>query len=120
MLEISKKYIHDKVVLVLVSINVFVTFMSSAIILLRLSSGQESTGYFVQYRPAMGISAFSTGSTLDIVSFIVFSILVLALVVFLSIRAYPMRKELAFVILGVGAFLLLVNSIISNGLLQLH
>lgn len=120
MLSIPKKYIHDKIILVLMSINVFFATISSVIILLRLSGGRESAGYFVQYRFSHDVIGFSTGTVFDVLGFLLYAFVVLAFVFLLSVRAYSMRRELAYVILSMGAFMLILNTIISNGLLKLH
>jgi hypothetical protein len=120
MSPLPKKYIHDKLVLLLLSVNVFLAFMSSVVILLRLGSGQGGGGYFVQYRSNLGISAFKTGGTGEVISFLVFAVVVVVVVSILSIKAYRMRRELSLIILSVGILLLALNAVVSNGLLRLH
>lgn len=114
-----KKYLHDKLILLLVSGNIFLAFLSAVLIFLRLNVGQ-GTGYIVQYRSNMGISAFTTGSLSEIIAFAVFAVLILGLTIALSIRTFRIRRELAITVLAAGALLLVLSIIVSNALMVLH
>ncbi len=72
-MPLSKKYLHDKFVLLLASINIFLALLCAVLILLRLGVGQGSEGYIVQYRANLGISAYKTGSVTTILSFVLFA-----------------------------------------------
>lgn len=120
MMPIPKKYLHDKLILLLVSGNIFLAFLLAALIFLRLNVGQGSDGYIVQYRSNLGISAFKTGSITGIIGFAVFALLVVALDVALSIRTYRIRRELAIAVLISGLLLLVLSLIVSNALMVLH
>lgn len=115
----TKKYFHDHIVLLLLSINAFLAIAGSILTLIRLTTSQ-GTGFIVQYRSNLGINAFETGDVLDMLSFVVFSLLVLALHIILSLRVYRIHRQLALVILGLGILLLLLTIIISNALLVLR
>ncbi len=118
-MAISKKFFHDHWVLLLLSINAFLTLAVVVSILLQLGNS-NSIGYIVQYRPSLGISAFQTGSVLELFAFMGFSVLALAAHTVLSMRAYRVRRQLALVILGLGIVLQLLTLIISNALLSLR
>lgn len=115
----TKKYFHDHLVLLLLSVNAFLAVAGSIFILLRLSTS-HGTGYIVQYRASLGIDAFRTGSVSELISFIFFAILVLAIHTGLSLRAYKIHRQLAITILGLGILLLVLTIIISNALLALR
>jgi hypothetical protein len=115
----SKKYFHDHLVLLLLSINAFLAIAGSIFILLRLSTS-HGTGYIVQYRASLGINAFRTGHITDLLSFIAFAILILAIHAVLSERAYKIHRQLAIAILSLGILLLALTIIISNALLVLR
>lgn len=114
-----KKYFHDHFVLLLLSINTFLAFAGSIYILVRLSTSHGS-GYIVQYRPSLGVSAYKAGSVLELLSFVGFALIVLVIHVALSLRAYKIHRQLAIAILCLGILLLLLTIIISNALLVLH
>lgn len=115
----SRKYFHDHIVLLLLSIDTFLTFAAGLFVLLRLSAG-HGNGYIVQYRPSLGINAFKTGSVTELLSFIGFAFLVLAVHVILSMRAYHVHRQLAVTILALGILLLVLTIIVSNALLVLR
>lgn len=114
-----KKYFQDHLVLLLLSINAFLALATTAFVLARLSAG-HGNGYIVQYRSSLGINAFKTGSVIDLLSFIIFGFLVLAIHTILSMRTYHVNRQLAIVILSLGILLLVLTIIISNALLVLH
>ena len=114
-----KKYFHDHLVLLLLSVNVFLALAGSIFTLLRLSTSQ-GTGYIVEYRSSLGTDAFHTGSVIDLISFVAFAAAVLAVHVILSLRAYQIHRQLAIVILCLGILLLALSVIISNALLALR
>ena len=114
-----KKYFQDHLILLLLSTNAFLALSSTVLILTRLSASHGSS-YIVQYRSSLGINAFKTGGVSDLLSFILFAFLVLAVGVILSIRTYKVNRLLSLVILSMGILLLVLTMIISNALLALH
>lgn len=118
-MTIPRKYLHDRLILLLLSINTFLAILTSLWILLKLDAGR-SAGYIVQYRASLGIGALKTGDASDLVAFIGFCFLVLILHVFLSIKAYVIRREVSVIILSFGILLLLLALIVSNALLVLR
>jgi hypothetical protein len=115
----NKKYFHDHLVLLLLSINAFLAIAGSIFILVRLSTS-HGTGYIVQYRSSLGINAFQTGTVMELLSFVAFAGLVLATHTMLSLRAYKIHRQLAIAVLSLGVLLLLLTIIISNALLVLR
>lgn len=115
----TKKYFHDHLILLLLSINGFLALVGSIFILLRISSSQGSA-VISQYRESLGINAFKTGSVADLVSFVAFAALVFAVHALLSIRAYEIHRQLAITILSLGILLLSLTIIIANALLMLR
>lgn len=105
--------------LILLSVNYFLAFLSSVIILLRLNNGQTDN-YIVQFRSNLGLSSFKTGGIANLLDFIVFAGLVLVINTALSIKVYPIKRELSIAVLGFGILLLVVATIVSNALLVLR
>lgn len=114
-----KKYFHDHLVLLLLSINAFLAVAGSIFILVRLNAS-HGTSYIVQYRPTLGADAFQTGHLIDLLSFIFFIILVFGVHTLLSLRAYNIHRQLAITILSLGVLLLVLSVIVSNALLMLR
>ncbi|MGF7228532.1 MAG: hypothetical protein ACQR33_00940 [Candidatus Saccharibacteria bacterium] len=118
-MPIPRKYLHDKLILSLVSINAFLALACIIVILLRFGAG-GGNGYIVQYRANLGISAFKTGDVSNILSFGVFAPVVAAINIILSIRMYNIRRELSITVLSLGILVLVLAIIVSNALLVLR
>jgi len=117
-MTIPKEYLRDRLALLLVSINGFLLLLLTVLILLRLDTSHNS--YIVQYRSDVVINAFRSGSSIDLLSFIVFGILVFILNTLISLRAYLIHRQLALTVLGLGTLLLVLAIIVSNALLVLR
>lgn len=118
-MNIPKNYFHDRLVLLILSINTFLAVATSAWILLRLSAN-HGNGYIVQYRSDLGINPFKVGSLTDLLSFIGFALLVWAFHTFLSMRVYHINRQLSVVVLALAVVLLVLAIIVSNALLVLR
>lgn len=119
-MHLPKKYIHDKLMLLLASGNVFLAFLTGVFVFLRLGTSEGVESYIVEYRANLGIGAFTTGSALDIIGFALFAVLIAIIVIALSIRLYNIRRFLAGLVLFAGFVLILTALIISNALLALR
>ncbi len=117
-MTIPKKYFHDKLILLLLSATAFMTVLSSLLILLRLDGSRE--GYIIEYRSNLGLNAFRSGGTIEILSFIVFVLLIAVTHVIISIRIFKQRRDMSVTVLGMGVFLQLLATIVSNALLVLR
>lgn len=118
-MDIPQKYIHDRLILLLNSVNLFLTLITTVLILLRLDTSR-SDGYFVQYRANLGLNAYQLGGYVELLSFIVFAIFIMAFHTFISVRVYHGRRDVSVVVLGFGTLLLALTLIVSNALLVLR
>jgi hypothetical protein len=117
-----KKYFHDHLVLVLLSVMVFLAVGSSLLMLIKLSSG-HSSAYIVQCRDcsnSQAIDKFTKGGVIDLISFVFFALLVLAANTMLSLGAYKIHRQLAIAILSLGILLMVLTIFVSNALLVLR
>jgi len=116
------KYFHDRLILLLLSVNIFMTFAISIFILAQLSTS-HGNGYIVQCRDCSNladINRFTKGSVTELLAFIGFALLILVVNIMLSLRCYRIHRQLAVVILGLGVLLLVLTIIVSNSLLLLR
>jgi len=120
MMPLPKQYLHDKLILLLLSANIFLGFLAAILVFLRLNIGQGGADYIVQYRSNLDISAFEHGGLTQILSFVAFSLLLVVANIVLSIRTYSVRRELSLAILASGVILLILAIIVSNALMVLH
>jgi hypothetical protein len=118
-MAIAKNYLHDKTILLLLTSNLLLAFVSIALIILRLSNG--GTGiYIVQNRANLGIDQYTPGGATTFISFIIFSVLVVLVGFFLSIKAFKNQRTVSVTVLGIGILLLSCTIIVSNSLLAMH
>lgn len=107
---------HDRTILLLLSVNTFLTVLCTILILLNLEPGR--TAYIVQYRYNLGFDDYQLGTSTGITSFILFSVMILIFHTVLSKRIYHVRRHFAVAILGLGTLLHLLALIVSNELLN--
>lgn len=119
-MPISKKYLHDKFILSLVSVTIFMALLCIILVLLRFGAGGTANGYIVQFRANLGLSAFKTGDLGSILSFTLFAPLIAVMSILLSINVYHIRRQLSITVLSLGILLLLLAGIVSNALLVLR
>lgn len=119
-MDIPKKYLHDRLILLLVSIGVFLSFLCAALILLRSGIGQGVDSYIVSYRSNLGLGGYQRDNILPILTFIPFVLLNLGVGVVLSIRTYNLRRTLSLTILALSVLLELFAVIVSYALLNLY
>lgn len=115
----TKKYSRDHFVLFLLSTNAFLAFLAVIFITLRISTSHGSD-YIVQYRPSLGLDSYKAGSVVDLVGFIGFAIVIMAINAILSHRVYKIHRQLSIAVLSLGILLLVLTIIISNALLILR
>lgn len=113
-----KKYFHDRFVLLMLTINIFLTFVTVATILLRL--GDTGNSYIQAYRGNLGLNAYQVGGVGQIISFAAFSIGTLVAQAVISARFYAIRKHASWIVMVMGALLLLLSLIVVNSLLELR
>lgn len=114
----EKKYFHDKLVLLILSSNVFLTILGTIMLMLRLASGSPNY-HIIQYRSDLGLSAFKNGTALSLYAFIVFILLTLIVGAILSYRTYQVRRDYAIVVLSFDLLLIILSMIVSNALIVL-
>lgn len=119
MFKVPEKYFHDRLILLLLSINSFVVILNTVLILLRLDSSRTDS-YIVQYRANLGLSGFEVGTSATFWTFILFGLLVLVGNTVLSMRIYEMHRRFALVILALSTLVIVLSLIVTNALLTLR
>ncbi len=110
-----KKYTHDRLILLLLSISAFLVIFGSLQVALRL--GGRNSSYIVEYRANLGVSHFKPGTAWGLVNFIAFMLIITVVNILISIRVYQVRREYAATVLGLGVLLLVITIVVSNALL---
>lgn len=113
-----RKYFHDRFVLLMLTINVFLTIVCVAFVLLRL--GDTSNSYIQAYRSNLGLGGYQGGGVGQLISFAVFAVLVLIGQFFISLKFHAIRKHAAWTMMVLAALLLVLCLTVSNSLLGLR
>jgi hypothetical protein len=118
-MNIPKKFLHDRVVLALVTLMAILTVVGVSLVLIRFDASRNPTTT-VAYRPNITGSQYQSGKPIDIYTMALFMLLTAVLSIGLSNRIYGVRRYLAVFILGAETFLLIVSIIVSNSLISLQ
>lgn len=116
------KYFRDHFILLLLTINFFLFILAVVFISVRLSS-VHSTNYIIQCRNCTdpnAVNKFITGSLIDMLGFIVFSVVVVVSGSVLSYRTFAINRKLSVAVLGMGIILQVLTLIITNALFILR
>ncbi len=115
-MTIPKKYIHDRVILLLLSTLFFLVILQAVIVF--INTGQDGGLNLVQYRPKLGLSAYTyDSSSITYYSFVVFAVMVAVVHSWLSIKVFLIRRQYSLLVLSTGVLLLVLSVIVSNALL---
>ena len=114
----DKKFFHDKLILLLLSVNAFLAILSSIMLLLKLGNSNSSY-HIVQYRSNLGLSAFKNGTSVSLDAFILFVWIVFIVNSILSYKTYHYKKDYAVVVLSLALLLIVLSTIVSNALIVL-
>jgi fucose permease len=118
-LQLSKKYLHDRLVLLLITLLAVLLVIGVALVLLRFDISKNPTT-IVSYRPNISGASYQSGKPIDIYSMAVFMIATAVGAVVLSARVYALKRHLSVFILASSAFLLILATIVANSLISLQ
>lgn len=113
-----KKFFHDRFVLLMLTVNLFLAFIAVTLILLNL--GDTSNSYIQSYRANLGLNAYKVGGVEHIISFVVFTVMVLVGHFIISLRLHSIRRHASWAIMLLAALLLILCILVSNSLLRLR
>lgn len=113
------RFSHDYLVLGINSLSFVLNIFLLSLILISINS-QNSSTYFVQYRPILGLNSFQTGSVLDIFSFFVFSLIFFAINLVITYRVYKINRNFSVLISLITLLFIILAIFETNSLLHLH
>jgi hypothetical protein len=118
-MEIPKRFLHDRLVLLLLTAISILMVLGISLVLIRFDASRNPTTT-IAYRPNITGSQYQSGKPIDIYSLALFILITAASSAVLSSRIYYLRRYLAIFILAAGVFLLLLSLIVSNALISLQ
>jgi hypothetical protein len=112
-----KSYFHDRLILLILSIN---TFLAVALILSALFALSDNSAVFIrQYRSNLGLDGYEAGGIKDILAFVFFGVIIYLFQLYASIRIYHIRKHLSLIILFMALIIYIFSLLVINALLGL-
>ena len=118
-MDIPKKFLHDRVVLLLMTIIAVLVVVGVSIVLLRFDVSRNPTTV-VAYRPNVSGTQYLSGKPIDIYSLAIFMILNSVIAIVISARVYEVKKPAAMFMLGSTVFLLILSTIVANSLISIQ
>ena len=114
---VPKSFFHDRLILLILSIN---TFLALALIITALLSVNNSdAGYIKEFRSDLGLDGYKAGGVVDIVAFAVFSVALYAFQFLSATKIYHIRRHLSLIILLLTMIIYIFALMVINALLGL-
>lgn len=118
-MELSKKFLHDRLVLLLITLISLIVVIGVSVVLLRFDASKNPTTT-VAYRPSIVGSQYQSGKPIDIYSMAVYMIVTAVAGVFLSSKIYTVRHYLSIFTLSSTILLLILAIRVSWSLINLQ
>jgi hypothetical protein len=118
-MEIPKKFLHDRTVLLLVTFITLVLVIGVSVVLLRFDASKNPTTT-VAYRPSIVGSQYQSGKPIDIYSMAVYMVVTAVAGIFLAAKIYKVRHYLSIFLLSSTALLLVLAIRVSWSLINLQ
>lgn len=118
-MDIPKKFLHDRLVLLLVTAMAVLLVVGVSLVLWRFDVSKNPTT-IVAYRPNIPGSNYQSGKPIDIYAMPIFMVFTSVASVFLSSSVYAVRRSIAIFILTSAIFLLILSTIVANALISLQ
>lgn len=118
-MEIPKKFLHDRLVLLLITGIAVLVVIGVSIVLLRFDVSRNPTTV-VAYRPNVSGTQYISGKPIDIYSLALFMIVTSAAAIAISARIYEVKKPASLFLLSATVFLLVLSTIVANSLISIQ
>ena len=118
-MEIPKKFLHDRLVLLLLTIIAILVVVGVSLVLLRFDVSRNPTTV-VAYRPNISGTQYISGKPIDIYSLAIFMVLTSAAAIAIAARVYEVKKPAAMFLLSATVFLLILSTIVANSLISIQ
>lgn len=118
-MEIPKKFLHDRLVLLLVTAMAILVVLGVSLVALRFDVSRNPTT-IVAYRPNVSGTQYISGKPIDIYSMAIFMIFTSVAAVIISSRIYRAKRYAALFMLSATIFLLILSTIVANSLISIQ
>lgn len=111
-------YFHDRLILLILSIN---TFLALALILSSLLALSDNSAVYIrEYRSNLGLDGYQAGGIKDILAFAFFGVITYIFQIYASVKIYHIRKHLSLMILLLTMVIYIFALLVINALLGLR
>ncbi len=118
-MEIPKKFLHDRLVLLLMTVIAILVVLGVSLVVLRFDVSRNPTT-IVAYRPNVSGTQYISGKPVDIYSLAIFMIFISVAAAAISSRVYQAKRYAALFMLGSTIFLLILSTIVANSLISIQ
>ncbi len=118
-MDIPKKFLHDRLVLLLITVIAGLVVIGVSIVLLRFDVSRNPTTV-VAYRPNVSGTQYLSGKPIDIYSLAIFMIFTSVAAIIISSRIYVVKKPAALFLLSSTVFLVILSMIVANSLISIQ
>ncbi|HEX5797579.1 MAG TPA: hypothetical protein VFX86_04280 [Candidatus Saccharimonadales bacterium] len=113
-----KTYFHDRLILLILSIN---TFLAIALVLSSLFALSDNSAVYIrEYRSNLGLDGYEAGGFKDVLAFAIFSVILYAFQIYASTRIYHIRQHISLMILLLVMVIYIFALLVLNALLGLR
>lgn len=118
-MEIPRKFLQDRLVLLLITVMAILVVIGVSVVLLRFDVSRNPTT-IVAYRPNVTGTQYLSGKPIDIYSLAVFMLMTSAAAIVISSRIYVAKRPAAVFVLSSTIFLLILSTIVANSLISIQ
>lgn len=118
-MEVSKKYLHDKTVLALLTVLGALLVIGVSLTLLRFDAG-KNPAIIAEYRQNLAGSGYISGKPADIYFLALFMVINSLGALVLSIRTYVIKRHIALFILAGAVLLNVLTMFVTSALISLQ
>ena len=118
-MEIPRKFLHDRLVLLLITVMAILVVIGVSIVLLRFDVSRNPTT-IVSYRPNVSGTQYISGKPIDIYSLAVFMVFTAGAAIVISSHIYAAKRQAALFLLSSTIFLLVLSTIVANSLISIQ
>lgn len=118
-MELPKRYLHDRVVLLLLAALGALVVIGVSLVLLKFDAA-KNPATIAEYRQNLSGSGYLSGKPADIYLLALFMLVSGPISLLLSAKAYHLHRYISVLILAAAVLVLLLGIIVSNALISLQ
>ncbi len=118
-MEVSRKFLHDRVVLILITILAAFTAIGVSSVFIRFDVSKNPTTTAAYRQNLVGVY-YQSGKPIDIYALAIFMVFTAAAAIVLAYRTHTLRRQIAIFLLASANFLLVLSIVVANALISIQ